>query len=323
MAQVKTDYRSRTFTYRRPYYRKRSSTYRYSNYRKGYFRYSPYSGRAAAVKKLAAVVSKEISQPAMAPPKKMTVHSDQIRMSLWQHTKWDCLMLPVTWAIPRERPSDLSADDRFRTSNSVYLTGVRVRFTLHYDAPVRYRLACFKVGSAAERGAYFLPVRVDGVPVEPNTAFRSWWTSFDSHLPLTPYASVNYKRQPPLAPLWTISSPDGKPQNADLAKNDYRPIKTTSWGSSVSGDKESRYREEDWYCPIGVTQNFLYECDKLAADSEWRIMFTYDTPTMRTKPDVDDQQEVVDDDHYAEVADRVVGREVGVISGIQITVYYR
>lgn len=48
--------------------------------------------------------------------------------------------MPITWAIPQEQPAGAGADDRWRETNDVFLTVVRVRLSVRCVAPVRIRL---------------------------------------------------------------------------------------------------------------------------------------------------------------------------------------
>jgi len=103
----------------------------------------------------AAVARRLASQPlkvAQQPSKKVTVSADTPSISL-SHNSSYMFMAPGTWAVPPERGSNDGPDHRFRTSNSVHLTGIAIRFTVGFTGLTRIRVLVYKPHdvSCAER----------------------------------------------------------------------------------------------------------------------------------------------------------------------------
>jgi len=244
------------------------------------------SKKAKAIDALVTLVERRLKAVPMTVPKKITVWGDQQNFHLFQHMKASNLLVPVTWAIPRQRPANNIADDRFRNSNQVYLTGVRFRMTVHYSKSVRIRLALYKLSSPGERGTDFISTKLGTYPGEPNVSWQMEWYEIEHFLPHGPYHALNYEKSVPISPSWILSSPDGTAFSADLAKNEYKPKATMTYvgqkGFEAAG--ADTWGEIDWYVPIGERINFLHETEKTVVDHDYRILLSYDCPAFEMAP---------------------------------------
>jgi hypothetical protein len=195
--------------------------------------------------------------------------------------------LPITWAIPTERKSSDPPDDRFRESNDVFLTGVRVRFSVNYKEAFRIRMAVYRV-TTGQSVHPFTQAPIAGVShTYPPQAFVLDWVvpSHPNVLSSGPYEHVNVNRAegaggtaPLPNPTWVISSSDGTPFCADLAKGERKPVATFQLQRNGNGSNAST--DVDWYVPLKKVVRFVRELDSMSWSSSYQIMFYYDCPVV-------------------------------------------
>jgi hypothetical protein len=224
---------------------------------------------------------------------------------LYQHHSDHVLCrLPVTWAIPTQQPAGAAPDDRWRGSNSVYVTGVRIRFTVRCLASVRVRLVVFQPHTSYS----FRTAPVAGEQTARNSLTigmdQGYFLDFANMasgglVPLGPFQYYNIAntqtsaRVPASAPKWVLSASDGSPFTADHAKNEHKPIGDYRWASKHSGSAVTQstltsttssaiqqidWNEIDWYCPIKKVTKFVRETDKEVVDRPLEAALFLDAP---------------------------------------------
>lgn len=225
--------------------------------------------------------------------------------------------VPVTWIISRMRVTDAPPDERYRESNDVFLTEVRVRFTVRYSASFRIRMMCYRSHTPyVFLQAALSHVQTSGKPASNDNLVQAFQqemyssSHWVSHAPFAVYASNrdddDEKAPPTINATWVIESPNGFVFSADLAKRPCRPL-----GTFTISDSEERstgfqgsvkWREIDWYCPIDKTIRYTREVGKETYDEDYQILFSYDVPHI-FKP--------------AKLA------TIAMINGLSVKVYYR
>lgn len=284
-------------------------------------------GRKAKVQKLtkreqaaAAFIKKVIRQSATLTKvpsvrRQMTVRGYEdaaaggVNTSMWHalyqhHSDHILCRLPVTWAIPTQQPAGAAPDDRWRGSNSVYVTGVRIRFAVRCLASVRVRLVVFQPAVAK----HFRTAPVAGEQTVRNSLTigmdQGYFLDFETMatgglVPLGPFQYYNIantqtsSRVPASMAKWVLNASDGSPFTADQAKNEHKPIGDYRWASKHAGSAVTQstltsttahaiqqidWNEIDWYCPIKKVTKFVRETDKEVVDRPLEAALFLDGP---------------------------------------------
>jgi hypothetical protein len=229
--------------------------------------------------------------------------------------------LPVTWGIPRERSSTDPADSRYRTSNEVFLTGVRVRFTVNFTGSWKIRMSCYKPSNHAGVHNFH---RYDPAGYPTTGPVQGFLMPFYSPgvaalFPGGPYActlidkseGVGGRTAVPAVAVpvrkYILESSDGTVYGADLAKGMGKPIADVKFSSQFVLTRgqigtSADFKEITWYVPINKMVRFNREQAGEMMDTGYQIAFSLYCPSI--------------------VASTVPVR-VGVIPKISVKVYYR
>lgn len=272
------------------------------------------SSPSSALDKVASLVEARLKKaPASkGPSKNIIMYSSSSIAINAGHDNQTITFLPVTQAIPSERRAGDPADDRFRTSNSIYLTGVRVRFTIKYTGAFRIRMALYK--PTTETGvANFGFGNLPGVAqMNPNQVFGLNWYDLASSglLPDGPFACHSTDKAEGANPTWNLESSDGTIFQADLGKGTRQPLKDYSirrGPSSVNSSAETcELWDVDWYVPIGKNVSFSRESNSDLMDMGYQIVFFYDVPSL--------------DQAARDISQQIL---VALIPHISLKIYYR
>lgn len=132
---------------------------RYSRRRKSK---STYGRKASVIRTMAREVAKinRVPQHMSRAARNITVRASAPATFSFPAPQNPITFLPVSWAIPLFQPNGKHPDERFRKSNVVYLTGVRVRFSVRYLHTFRMRMICYSPPSS-EGVANFTKVAED------------------------------------------------------------------------------------------------------------------------------------------------------------------
>ena len=295
-----------------PYYRRyqkantdeSTSQQRFSRYRKSYYRrgfnsrgrYSNYSykygARQRAIKQVAAEVRKTMKTTDVKQTRSMISMSDA-PLSLKQGHGIDTFQIfPVTWAIPEQRGSNQPADERFRTDDSIKITGVRVRFVVNYTGPIRIRMLLYRPHVAYS----FVAASVAGAAT--HIAGATWQTQWLNSaqadvLPNGPLAVLNLNpgASPP-APAWLFESSDHTAYTADIAKGDLKPYGdfsrsfSSGFSTSSTGQQHANFHEVDWYTRLKEPTEYWVENGKYTKKNGLQVLFYYDSPSVVTSSKV-------------------------------------
>lgn len=250
------------------------------------------------MRQVVAEVSKRVSSTAAAIHRKsIVVESADSRIHLTQGPDDERFVyLPVTWAIPPVARVSQPADERQRITKRVVITGVRVRFTLNYNGPIRLRMVLYKPRVAFP----FVPTSVTNVN---NTAVEQFfplhWTNLDGAqiLPHGPFSVINKNRIDSVAPPvdnWQLESSDHTAFTADFSQGKYRPLSEFSVavsgtpGAAVSGHgAHSNFQEVDWYTGLKRPVVFQYDDAKLSVGPGLQVLLYYDSPIVGPLPTED------------------------------------
>lgn len=217
--------------------------------------------------------------------------------------------MPITWCIPPFRADGVEPDERFRRSNSVHLTGARVRFSVKYQHTFQLRIVCYTPGSDSAIGS-FDPVRPDGL--QSTVPYVSWKVDWKKEhdeqiMPGGPFAETLLDRQRDDGGVYRYESGDGCLFGADVARGGRRPKGDFCLTKNVPVSGGGTQVEEiNWYVDIGETVEFEHERSTVALRGNYQFL-------------------VYCDPVYTDPQDRAVGQAKRLItmSPPSVTVYYR
>ena len=269
------------------------------------------SPRSRAIDQVAKIVERrmkpKISGPLLRPPKSVVIYSNDMDLKLQAgHSAKTCQTLPITWAIPPQRLSIDPADDRFRTSNDVYITGARIRFVVNSVGAYRIRMILYRPHHSLTPAAFEIadfkkdlkdPTKPGLTPdawVNPAQVFKSAWHGMSTYIPNGPLATYNTTRSegkkvndsgaiaPPPAATYFLESADGTIFTADLAKGEQKPLATLTVHedshSNMGAGGTAKWKEIDWYVPIGETVHYENERSREVDGPGYQVLFYYDVP---------------------------------------------
>lgn len=300
--------------YFKPYYPRRRVGHRYN---RSHSYGSPRSRAVAALAREVARVKQSVPAHMSRAPKKVTLLSSSNIVLEIPGYRENVTFFPVTWAIPTARPTTSHPDERFREGNQVWLTGVRVRFTVRYMHTWRLRMVCYSPQTAAGVVSFVshIPAATSSTPAAVSSnPVAQWKLDFvqpnDSKvMPGGPFASNLVDRQRADGGVYTFDSVDGTLYSADLGKGALRPKAQMQHTVNLmdNGQQSTAVKEIDWYVPIHEMVEFQNERSANAMSGNYQIMVYYDVPQVVVTPRAPGSQV----------------RRVGTIVQPNVTVYYR
>nr|WSP06263.1 coat protein [Botrytis cinerea ssDNA virus 1] len=288
-----------------------------------YQRRKTYTGGANIDRMATAVARRLAAQPlkvAQQPSKKVTVSADSSPITLAFNSPY-MFMAPGTWAVPPERGADDGPDNRFRTSNSVHLTGIAINCMVCYDSLTRVRVVVYKPAdtSCVERFA-----TTDTSSIKETFTIRWLDNNSPALKPRGPFALEPLRRSGPY--IKTEMDEKDPPGFDDLSNYKYSGIGGSVFSASLapSGsvarpifDKKmilnsavgvTNMKEVKLYCKIGKTVRFNTESSTEPVDTGYQVLVFVDCPSL---VDLTSDGEKKSSKHAARIL------------GFNTTVYYR
>lgn len=240
-----------------------------------------YGRKASVIRTVAREVAKinRVPQHMSRAAQNITVRASAPATFSFPATTSPITFLPVSWAIPPFQLNGKHPDERFRESNIVYLTGVRVRFSVRYLHTFRMRMICYSPPSIKGVANFTKVVPVRITSDTPTSNINLDWVGASDPLviPGGPFANTLIDRQRNDGGYYTYDSVDGTLYNADVSKT-IRPKGDFKLAKNVAGIDMTQVEDIDWYVPIGENVTFEHERSAVALDGNFQILVYCDLP---------------------------------------------